>query len=98
MRAGTVNTRESQITQTTRRGMSFGTLGPFFALAFGLTWGIVTLLILFPERIEAIFAEVSARNLLFILAVYSPGIAGVLLVLRHYGVKGLGSFFRRLTL
>jgi uncharacterized protein len=35
---------------------------------------------------------------LFILAVYSPGIAGVLLVLRHYGVKGLGSFFRRLTL
>jgi hypothetical protein len=49
MRAGTLNPRGSQITQTTRRGMSFWTLGPFFALAFGLTWGIVALLILFPE-------------------------------------------------
>jgi uncharacterized protein len=78
--------------------MSFGTLSPIFALAFGLTWGIVTLLILCPEQIEAIFGELSARNPLFILAVYSPGIAGVLLILRHYGGKGLGSFFGRLTL
>jgi len=46
MRAGTVNTRESQMTQMTRRGMSFGTLGPFFALVFGLSWGVLALLIL----------------------------------------------------
>jgi membrane protease YdiL (CAAX protease family) len=98
MRVGTVKTRESQITNTTRRGLSFGTLGPFFALAFGLTWGIVALLILFPEQIEVIFGELSTTNPLFILAVYSPGIAGVLLVLRHYGLKGLLSFFGRLTL
>lgn len=86
-------------TETTRQGgMSFGTLGLFFALAFGLTWGVITLLILFPNQIEAIFGELSTRNPLFILAVYSPGIAGVLLVLRHYGLKGLGSYLRRLTL
>jgi membrane protease YdiL (CAAX protease family) len=30
--------------------------------------------------------------------VYAPGIAGVLLVLWYYGLKGLGSFLRRLTL
>jgi membrane protease YdiL (CAAX protease family) len=29
---------------------------------------------------------------------YSPGIAGAFLVWRHYGLKGLDSFFRRLTL
>ena len=67
--------------------MSFGTLGPFFALAFGLSWGVIALLILFPEQIEAIFGELSTTNPLFILAVYSPGIAGVLLVFRHYGVN-----------
>ena len=85
-------------TETTRPAMSFRTLGSFFALAFGLTWGIAALLILFPEPIEAIFGELSYTNPLFILAVYSPAFAGVLLVWRHYGVKGLGSFFRRLTL
>jgi uncharacterized protein len=86
-------------TGTTRRaGMSFRTLVPFLALAFGLTWGLAALLILFPEPIEAIFGELSYTNPLFILAVYSPALAGVLLVFRHYGLKGLGSFFRRLTL
>lgn len=86
-------------TETTRRGgISLLTLVPFFALAFGLTWGIAALLILFPEPIEAIFGELSYTNPLFILAVYSPAFAGILLVWRHYGVKGLGSFFRRLTL
>jgi uncharacterized protein len=85
-------------TETSRRGMSFGSLGPFFALAFGLGWGILALLILFTDRIEAIFGAVGYTNPVFILAVYSPGIAGVFLVWRYYGVKGLGSYFRRLTL
>ncbi|HSL00927.1 MAG TPA: CPBP family glutamic-type intramembrane protease [Rubrobacteraceae bacterium] len=35
---------------------------------------------------------------MYILAVYGSGIVGVLLVWRYYGIKGLGSFFRRLTL
>jgi uncharacterized protein len=83
---------------TIRRGMGFGTLIPFIALAFGLTWGLAALFVLFPDQIEAIFGELSSTHPLFILAVYSPGIAGVLLVWRHYGVRGLGSFFRRLAL
>ncbi len=73
-------------------------LGPFFALAFGLGWGVAALPILFPEQMEAIFGPVSGTHPLFILAVYSPAIAGVLLVWRHYGMAGLGRFFRRLTL
>ena len=83
---------------TTRRGMSFGTLIPFFALAFGLTWGIAALMILFPGQITAIFGDISYTNPLFILAVYSPAFAGIFLVWRHYGVEGLGSYLRRLTL
>lgn len=82
----------------THREMSMRTLGAFFAIAFGLAWGLLVLLILFTEQIEAVFGPVSGTNPLFILAVYSPGIAGVLLVWWHYGTRGLGRFFKRLTL
>jgi membrane protease YdiL (CAAX protease family) len=78
--------------------MTTKTIGPFLAITFGLTWGLAALLFLFYDQIVAIFGEVSPANPLFILAVYSPGIAGVFLVWRHYGVHGLGRFFRRLTL
>jgi len=71
---------------------------PFLVLTFGLTWGLAALLMGFYDQIVAIFGEVSMTNPLFILAVYSPGIAGVFLVWRHYGLRGLVSFFRRLTL
>jgi membrane protease YdiL (CAAX protease family) len=79
----------------TQSGMTTKTLVPFLALAFGLTWGIAALLILFTDQIVAIFGEIRMSNPLFILAVYSPGFASVL---RYYGFKGLASFFRRLTL
>lgn len=80
------------------RGMTLRTLGPFFGLSFGLTWGIAALLILFPGPIEAIFGELSYTNPVYILAVYAPGIVGTLMVWRYYGLRGLGGFFRRLTL
>lgn len=78
--------------------MKTKTLIPFLALSFGLTWGLAALLILFYDQVVAIFGVISLTNPLFILAVYSPGFAGVLLVWRHYGIRGLGGFFRRLTL
>lgn len=78
--------------------MTEKTLVPFFALTFGLTWGIAALFIFLGDQVVAIFGEITASNPLFILAVYSPGIVAVILVLRHYGFKGLASFFRRLTL
>ena len=78
--------------------MKTKTLVPFLALTFGLTWGIAALLIFFTDQVVAIFGEISSSNPLFILAVYAPGIVGVFLVWRSYGLKGLGSFFRRLTL
>ncbi len=81
-----------------RPGITTKTLGSFLAITFGLTWGIVALVILFNEQMVALFGEMGMSNPLFILAVYAPGIAGLLLVWWHYGLKGVGSFLRRLTL
>ncbi len=78
--------------------MKTRTLIAFFAITFGLTWGLAASLMFFYDPIVAFFGEVTPGNPLFILAVYAPGIAGVLLVLYHYRVRGLGSFLRRLTL
>jgi len=89
----------NQLSQYSQHGiLGIKTLIPFLALTFTLTWGLAALLILFYDQIVAIFGEVSTTNPLYILAVYSPGFAGIFLVWRHCGIKGLGSFFRRLTL
>ncbi|NYT02943.1 MAG: CPBP family intramembrane metalloprotease [Methanosarcinales archaeon] len=84
--------------ETNGRGMGLQALLPFFAIAFGLGWGIVALLIFFPDQIGAIFGPMGYTNPLFILAVYSPAFAGIFLVWRFYGARGLQSYFRRLTL
>lgn len=70
---------------------------PFFAIAFGLSWGLASLLFGFPETITRIFGPVGYTNPLFILAVYAPAIAGIALVIRYAGLRSLGSFFKRLT-
>ena len=78
--------------------MKTKTLIQFLVLTFGLSWGIAALLILFTDQMVAIFGEITNRNPLYIFMAYSPGIVGIFLVWRHSGLKGLGSFFRRLTL
>jgi len=78
--------------------MKFRSLFPYLAIAFGLAWGIVALLILFPDQIEAVFGELSAKNPLFILAVYAPAIAAFTLVIRRDGLAGLKRYLSRLLL
>ncbi len=78
--------------------MTQRTLVPLLAMSFGLTWTIAAILILFYDQVTAVFGELTISNPLYILAVYSPGIAGLLLVWWHYGVEGLGRFLGRLTL
>ncbi|MFN0178232.1 MAG: type II CAAX prenyl endopeptidase Rce1 family protein [Gemmatimonadales bacterium] len=79
-------------------GMTLRTLVPFLAISFGLTWGIAAALLLFTDRLAAIFGPLTGTNPLFVLAVYSPGIAAVFLIWRRFGLVGLGRYFRRLTL
>ncbi len=85
-------------TSTARKEMTFRTVWPFFAMAFGLSWGLASLAIFFSDQIEPIFGPIGYTNPLFILAVYAPGLSGIALVVRHYGLRGLGNFLKRLSL
>ena len=78
--------------------MGTKTLVSFLALTFGLSWIPMALFMLFADQFTALFGEMSSTNPIFLLAVYAPGISGIFLIWRHYGLKGLGSFFRRLFL
>ncbi|MBW2740165.1 MAG: CPBP family intramembrane metalloprotease [Deltaproteobacteria bacterium] len=78
--------------------MKIRLLLPYLAITFGLTWGIVALLILFPNQLAAVFGELSIKNPLFILAVYAPAIAAFILVARHGGLQGLRRYLSRLLL
>jgi membrane protease YdiL (CAAX protease family) len=100
MASSTVNAgrRPAEVRPPASEGMTPRSLVAFFALAFGLGWGLVAVLILFRNQVEAIFGEIGYTNPMFILAVYSPAIAGIALVWRHYGIRAVGSFLRRVTL
>ena len=78
--------------------MTTRSLIPFLAITFGLAWASIGLLILFPDQLASVFGELSAKNPLFILAVYAPAIAAFTLVLRHSGLRGLRGFLSRLLL
>jgi CAAX protease family protein len=90
--------RQTPIPPLPRRPVTRRTVMAFFALAFLLGWGIAILMLAFQDSIEAVLGPIDGTNPVFVLVVYSPAIAGVFLVWRHYGVRGLGSFFRRFTL
>jgi uncharacterized protein len=81
-----------------RTVMGTRTLVAFLGLTFGLSWVPMALFILFADQLVPLFGEMSATNPVFLLAVYAPGLSGIFLVWRHYGLKGVGSFLRRLTL
>ena len=78
--------------------MSLRTLRTFFIATFVLSWGMGALLSVFAHEAEALFGPMGYTNPAFILVVYAPGIVALVLVVRHYGIRGLGRFFRRLTL
>ena len=80
------------------RRMSVRTVWTFFAATFALSWGLGALFVAFADQVEALFGPMGYTNPLFIVMVWAPGIVGVVLVLRHHGLRGLRSFLRRLTL
>jgi membrane protease YdiL (CAAX protease family) len=82
----------------TWKPMNLGTLRTFLIATFGLSWGVGMLLTLFPDQAETLFGPMGYTNPAFILIVYTPGIVAIVLVVRHYGIRGLGQFLRRLTL
>lgn len=73
-------------------------LVPFLLISFGLAWGIIGLYVFLPENMEAVFGQLSGNHPLFYLAVYSPAIAAIVIVIRTSGLAGLGHFLSRTTL
>ena len=90
--------RQVKRTSEEPSGMSMRTFWWFMAITFGLGWGTGALLFLFTDQIEALFGPMSGTNPVFVLLVWSPAIAGLILMWRHYGRSGVGSFLRRLIL
>jgi membrane protease YdiL (CAAX protease family) len=67
-------------------------------MTFGLAWGILTLFMLLPDRMAAMFGPMSGRHPLFILAVYAPALSAFILVTYHTGAGGLRRYVGRLLL
>lgn len=78
-------------------GFGRGALPAFLALTFALSWGIMGLYFGLPGLAE-ILGPVSNGHPLFILAVYAPAIAALVLVLRQGGAAAAGRFLSRLLL
>ena len=70
----------------------------FFALTFGLTWGLGACFAIFPAQLATVFGTVSVTNPLFILAVYAPSISAMIvsgLIAGPAGIRQLlGGFLR----
>jgi membrane protease YdiL (CAAX protease family) len=74
--------------------IQFRSFLPFLMISFGLAWGILGLYIILPERMEAVFGQLTGNHPLFFLAVYAPAIAAFILVARSGGlVHKLGQDF-----
>lgn len=73
-------------------------LGWFLALTFGISWGVFALFLGLPETIEELLGPPSGSHPLFVLAVYAPAIAALVLVTVHGGARGIRALLRRLTL
>jgi membrane protease YdiL (CAAX protease family) len=71
---------------------------PFLLMAFGLTWGLLALYILLPERMNLVFGKLTGHHPLFFLAVYAPAIAAIVIVAYHSGRSGLRRYLSRLLL
>jgi len=76
----------------------FNALGPFLLVSFGLAWGIVALFVFLPEKMSALFGELTGQHPLFFLAVYAPAIAAFMVVAWHGGAGGLRHYLTRLLL
>ncbi len=78
--------------------MNIRTLIGFMIITFGMAWTCIAVLIVFPEFVVSYIGEIHAANPLFMLAVYSPAIAAIIVVGKHGGIPGLKAFFSRILL
>jgi membrane protease YdiL (CAAX protease family) len=77
--------------------MTARTLVAFFVITFTLAWGLLLLYVAVPQ-VQQAFGPLGYTNPLYFLIVWAPAFAGLGMVARHHGLRGLGSFLGRLTM
>jgi membrane protease YdiL (CAAX protease family) len=78
--------------------ISTQTLIPFLFITFLLAWTILGFYIFMPNKIVSLFGEITGLHPLFFLAVYSPAIAAIFVVVYNSGVLGLKYYFSRILI
>jgi uncharacterized protein len=77
--------------------LTVGDIIPFLVLTFALSWGLIALMIAWPETVEAILGEMGLTNPAYLLAVWAPGLVAFALILRRSGSAGLRRYMGRLS-
>jgi hypothetical protein len=77
------------------RDLTVRDIGPFLLLTFAMSWGLVALMIAWPERVEALLGEIGLTNPAYLLAVWAPAVVAFALILRRSGGAGLHRQFVR---
>jgi len=67
----------------------------FFVLTFGITWGLAVILFAFPGFVRRLSGPMSASNPLFILAVWGPNLAAVIVTAAVSGGAGVLALLQR---
>lgn len=70
----------------------------FFALTFGITWGVIGLYISAPDWATSRFGEISGSHPFFFLATWAPALSAFAIVLIYSGPGGLKAFLSRLLI
>jgi membrane protease YdiL (CAAX protease family) len=69
----------------------------FFLLTFGITWGLAVVLFAFPDFVRRVAGEMSSANPLFILAVWGPNLAAVIVTAAISGWAGVLALLARVV-
>ena len=80
----------------TRNDVNTRSIVSFVLLTFGITWGVVAVLLIAPQLIPAFLGPMGVTNPVYILAVWALGLVGMGLIAWHTGFAGLRRYFGRL--
>jgi membrane protease YdiL (CAAX protease family) len=69
----------------------------FFLLTFGITWGLAVVLFAFPDFVRRVAGEMSSTNPLFILAVWGPNLAALIVTAAISGGAGVLALLERVV-
>jgi membrane protease YdiL (CAAX protease family) len=87
-----------KITHAEQDSIDLKTLVPFLVITFLIAWGILGFYIFFNDLAVRWLGQISGGHPLFFLAVWSPAIAAVSVILHRRGTAGLKQYFQRLRL